>query len=1170
MNIATRKFSMMPFVATLLLSLAFVFARPAQAAAFTEVMLPGSTVDGVIQGLDGRLYGTTYDGGTNSKGTLFAYDPSSSSLTVLYNFTGGGDGWGPGALMLDPNSGKIYGTTLQGLGTLFVFDPATGSLATLYSFGFYGQPKVSVESHGYIYGAFTNGSTGLFRAAMDGSGYTIIHSFTSYSARPGSLVLGPDGLLYGETLYDGVACNPALYYLGCGTLFRLKPVLPGDLIEQFELLYSFNFAANVNHLNYPMSLIYGSDGLLYGTNSYNLFKLDPNNAATFQFVFTDGGGISLWATEGSDSLLYMSEYSRGSEGAGWVYSIAKDGSGLSVLHNFSFVSGLGAYGPVGPLYRDAAGTIYGTTEYTTTDPSFRGTLFAIGGAPTPDQAPTNIFLSNAAIAENSPIATVIGTFTSSDPDVGDSFTYSLVGGVGATDNAAFSLVAGVLSANALFDFETKSSYSIRISSTDAGGLSFDKVFTIVVTDVNEAPTDIALSNASVAEDSPAGTVIGNLSTVDPDAGDTFTYTFVGGAGSADNASFNFSAVGDVLRTSAAFNFEAKSAYSIRVRSTDANGLSVDKVFAISVTDVNEAPINLALSNSTIGEGLPVATLIGTLSNADPDAGDTIVYSLVFGAGGDDNGAFTISASALQSNAVFDAATKSAYTIRVRATDAAGLFVDKVFAISVIAVNKAPTDLTLSNNTIADGLPIATTIGTFSSIDPNAGDTFVYTLVAGVGSTDNSAFTIAAGMLKSNAVFDFATKSAYSIRVRTTDSGGLLFEKAFAIGVTHNDRAPTDLALSNTTIAENTASGTSIGTLSSTDADAGDTFTYTLVGRVGATDNASFAIVSGVLRSGAVFDFETKSSYSIRVRSTDASGLFVEKVLAIGVTNVNEPPTNIALSNASVAENLAVGATVGSASTSDPDAGDTFTYSLVAGAGSTDNASFTFTGNTLKTSAVFDFETKVVYSIRVRSIDAGGLFVEKTFTISVTNINEAPAAVADSAVTSKGNSVIIDVLGNDSDPDGDALIISAVTQPANGSATINGGMVTYKPRKNFTGADSFSYTISDGKGLTATATVSISVITGNAPPRAVTDRVVTPIGTPLVIAVLANDTDPEGDPLTLVSVTQGANGTVTAHADGTLTYTPAGGFTGHDSFTYTISDGHGGTAIGTVSVRVSKQ
>ena len=113
------------------------------------------------------------------------------------------------------------------------------------------------------------------------------------------------------------------------------------------------------------------------------------------------------------------------------------------------------------------------------------------------------------------------------------------------------------------------------------------------------------------------------------------------------------------------------------------------------------------------------------------------------------------------------------------------------------------------------------------------------------------------------------------------------------------------------------------------------------------------------------------------------------MFTITVTNVNEAPTDITLSSNQIAENQPIGSVVGTFSTTDPDVGDTFTYTLVTGTGSTDNAAFTITSNSLKSAAVFDFETKFTYSIRVRTTDAGSLFFEKVFTITVTNVNEAP-------------------------------------------------------------------------------------------------------------------------------------------------------------------------------------
>ena len=111
---------------------------------------------------------------------------------------------------------------------------------------------------------------------------------------------------------------------------------------------------------------------------------------------------------------------------------------------------------------------------------------------------------------------------------------------------------------------------------------------ITVNDTNEAPTDIGLSNSSVAENQPANTLVGGLSSIDPDTGDAFAYTLVNGAGSDDNGSFNIT--GSSLRTSVVFDFETQNSYSIRVRSTDQGGLYVEKAFIITVSNVNDAPV----------------------------------------------------------------------------------------------------------------------------------------------------------------------------------------------------------------------------------------------------------------------------------------------------------------------------------------------------------------------------------------------------------------------------------------------------------------------------------------------------------------------------------------------------------------------------------------------------
>lgn len=119
--------------------------------------------------------------------------------------------------------------------------------------------------------------------------------------------------------------------------------------------------------------------------------------------------------------------------------------------------------------------------------------FQVNNNPT-NQAPTNLTLSNNNIAENQSIGTVIGNLSTTDPDTGNTFTYSLVIGTGSTDNTLFTLQNNQLKSKAIFDYETKNSYSIRFKTTDQGGLSFEKVFTISITDINEIIGDNTNNN----------------------------------------------------------------------------------------------------------------------------------------------------------------------------------------------------------------------------------------------------------------------------------------------------------------------------------------------------------------------------------------------------------------------------------------------------------------------------------------------------------------------------------------------------------------------------------------------------------------------------------------------------------------------------------------------------
>lgn len=204
-------------------------------------------------------------------------------------------------------------------------------------------------------------------------------------------------------------------------------------------------------------------------------------------------------------------------------------------------------------------------------------------------APTDILLSNASLAENATAGTVIGSFSASDPNSGNTFSYAFGAGAGDTDNGSFAMNGSVLSSAIVANYEAKNSYSIRVIVTDQGGLSFEKQLVINITDVNEPPSAISLINAisTLAENSPTSSALKLADiVVSDDALGTNTLSL----SATDATSFEIVGAALYLKAGVALDFETQVNYSVTINVDDTSvGLNPDAstTFALTLADLPE-------------------------------------------------------------------------------------------------------------------------------------------------------------------------------------------------------------------------------------------------------------------------------------------------------------------------------------------------------------------------------------------------------------------------------------------------------------------------------------------------------------------------------------------------------------------------------------------------------
>ncbi len=578
----------------------------------SEIVVNGA--GGVTVDATALAGGLTVNGGAGGN-RIFSISSGPVTLAGL-NLTGGDGGGatlnGQGGAILNRGTLTLTRCTLSGNSTAEGSGGAIANTATLTL----RQCTVSGNSAGTFGGGlYNNGSAHLLHCTVAGntaseSGGGIYNDETRSLTLENSLVAGNSAGVSADIFNGGT-----LTRVGAN---RVQTTVGGMLAGTGTLTVADPLLAALAANNGP-------------TPTHATSPASPaRDAAVGSAITADQRGYPLFGTadigayEGQLGTIAAVTVNEDTATGALPFTVGTVGTLVATSGNTALVPNanlvLGGSGGSRTLTATPAAEASGTATLTVTDTVSGETTACVLTVTAVNDPPTDLALSATTVAENQPANTMVGTLSGTDPDAGQSATlaFSLVSGTGSTDNAHFNVSGTTLRTSSSFNFEAKSSYAIRLRATDTGGQTYEEAVIVTVANVNEVPTDLALSATTVAENQPANTMVGTLSGTDPDAGQSATLAFslVSGTGSTDNAHFNVS--GTTLRTSSSFNFEAKSSYAIRLRATDTGGLLYEEAVTITVTDVNDPPTLSAPVNQSIAVNTTAGPLAFTVGDVDTD------------------------------------------------------------------------------------------------------------------------------------------------------------------------------------------------------------------------------------------------------------------------------------------------------------------------------------------------------------------------------------------------------------------------------------------------------------------------------------------------------------------------------------------------------------------------
>lgn len=698
------------------------------------------------------------------------------------------------------------------------------------------------------------------------------------------------------------------------------------------------------------------------------------------------------------------------------------------------------------------------------------------------------------------------------------------------------------------NFSGADTFTYTIS--DGNGGTDTATVTITVNSVNDPPELAAISDQTVTE---GQTLSVNVSCTDIDSS-TLTLSAANlppGAVFTDNGNgtgaLSYTPDFDTVQHPA----PQKTFSGVQISCSDSS-LTDTKNFKITVNDVNRAPEAFPQSITT-SEDTPIGI---TLAGSDPD-GDPITFSLMSSPSHGTLSGFNPNTGAVTYTPNGNYNGPDSFTFRVN--DGSLDSNIATVSITVTAVNDPPTLTPIPSQSVNEG-QMLTLLVSCTDIDGPSLTLTTSNLPPGATFADNGDGT---GTLTYTPAFDTVQhpneQIVFSNISITCNDGSATDTDTFNLTVHDVNRVPDAL---NDSANTNEDTPVTVAVLANDSDPDGDTLT--VISSSPAANGTVNCTTAGVCTYTPSANFSGTDAFSYTI--SDSRGGTDSATVTITINAVNDPPVAFSQS-VSTPEDTPVAITL---TCSDAE-GDLITFSIVGSPGN-GTLSGTPPNTTYTPNTDFNGNDSFTFKCNDGQLDSN----TATVTITVNPINDAPelATISDQSVN-EGQTLTVNATC--ADIDSLSLTLTASNLPTGATFTDHGngtGTFTYSPDfdvvqhpNTSTLFQNVQVTCSDGNGSFDTETFNITVNDVNRNPIANDDTVTTDEDTPVVIDVRANDTDPDGDALTVTSFTQGTNGTVSCTAT-QCTYTPNANFHGTDTFTYTISDGHGGTDTATVTITVN--